>query len=205
MQVPSREETERLLREAEALNPGPWTRHSRNVGRAAELIAERHPALDAGVAHAMGSLHDIGRRFGPSTIRHVVDGYRFMNELGYPDVARICLTHSFPVADIRAYFGKWDSPEADRRFLRRFLIDVRFDDYDRLIQLCDALCVPEGFCLIEKRLIETALRHGLNESAVPKWRATFTIKETLEAAIGCGIYDLLPGVVEATFGREPGA
>ena len=27
-----------------------------------------------------------------------------------------------------------------------------YDDYDRLVQLCDALAMPSGFCLLERDL-----------------------------------------------------
>jgi hypothetical protein len=33
-----------------------------------------------------------------------------------------------------------------------------------------------------------------------KWEGTFRIKQRIDAAIGFSIYDLLPGVVETTFG-----
>ena len=43
LSLPTRQETEQMLREAEQRNPGPWVQHSFNVGRAAGLIAGRHP------------------------------------------------------------------------------------------------------------------------------------------------------------------
>jgi len=49
-----------------------------------------------------------------------------------------------------------------------------------------------------------ALRYGINDFAVAKWKATFQIKQDFEAVIGRSIYDLLPGVVENTFGTRDG-
>ena len=68
-----------------------------------------------------------------------------------------------------------------------------------MIQLCDALTTPKGFCLLEKRLVDVALRYGVNDLTILKWEATFEIKRKFEDAIGRSIYDLLPGVEETTF------
>ncbi len=49
-----------------------------------------------------------------------------------------------------------------------FLAKTEYDDYDRLLQLSDALALPDGLCLIEKRLVDGALRHGVNAFKLPK-------------------------------------
>ncbi|MBN1920867.1 MAG: hypothetical protein JW892_06460 [Anaerolineae bacterium] len=46
MTLPTREQAQRLMQEAERLNPGPWVRHSWYVAEAAYAIAQRHPALE---------------------------------------------------------------------------------------------------------------------------------------------------------------
>jgi hypothetical protein len=61
------------------------------------------------------------------------------------------------------------------------------------------VCLPDGFCLMEKRLLDVVLRYGFNEYTLPKWKAFFEIKAAFEREIGASIYDLLPGVVETTF------
>lgn len=43
---PSRNEAEKLLQEAEALNPGPWGNHSRVAAHCAEKIAEKCDGLN---------------------------------------------------------------------------------------------------------------------------------------------------------------
>ena len=195
----SRNEAERLLREAADMNPGPWVDHSRHVARAAELIARADPALDPDQTYVLGCLHDIGRRFGVSDMRHTVDGYRFLSGLGHRQAARICLTHSFPYKHIGAASGRWDCSPKDKRFVADFLGRCRYTCYDRLIQLCDALCSAKGFCLIEKRLVDVALRRGLNGHTVAKWRAFLHVQRAFDRRIGRSIYSLLPGVVERTF------
>ena len=200
MKIPTRAEAERLLEESRSLNPGPWVDHSRCVARAAEAIASHHPNLDAGSAYIVGTLHDIGRRFGVSGMRHILDGYTFLMDKGYDDAASICLTHSYPTHTPHAASEEWDGFESELNFVREFLAKVEFDEYDRLIQLCDAIALPDGCCLMEKRLIDVALRYGTNRYSVPRWKAYLRLKDHFDAAIGRSIYSILPGVVEATFG-----
>ena len=199
LNVPSLKQAETLLLEAEKLNPGPWVAHSRNVAQAAKLIAEHHPTLNAEVAYIFGLLHDIGRREGVTGMRHALDGYRFLDGLGYSDAARICLTHSFPYQSILTS-SDWDVGEEDLEFVQNYINKITYDDYDKLLQLCDCLAVPQGFCLIETRIVDVALRYGVNEYSVRKWQAFMDLKTYFEDGIGASIYALLPGIVETTFG-----
>jgi HD superfamily phosphohydrolase YqeK len=102
-----------MLCEAAQMNPGPWVMHSQYVGLAARNIAQSCPHLDGNKAYAFGILHDIGRRYGITNMRHVIDGYRFCLEKGFSDAAKICLTHSFPYKDIKEAFGKWDCTDTE--------------------------------------------------------------------------------------------
>lgn len=197
--IPSLEEAKLILKEAERLNPGPWVEHSIHVGKAAQQIAQNCPNLDSEAALICGLLHDIGRRCGVTSMRHAIDGYNFLIQKGYGLPARICITHSFPYKNISAVFGKWDCSDEELKSVEDFLNNTEFDDYDRLIQLCDALALPDGFCLMEKRMIDVALRHGVNEYTVPKWKATFEIQKHFEECMGKSLYSVLPGVVENTF------
>lgn len=203
--LPSRAEAISLLTAAAEHNPGPWIAHSYYTAQAAELLAMRHPQLDAEHAYLAGLLHDIGRRAGIMDMRHSVLGYHFLAESGYTTLARVCLTHSFPLQDSRSAAENWDGTDAEFAFLQHFLTGIVYDTYDRLIQLCDAVSLSTGFCLMEKRLVDVALRRGVTLYTVAKWRAFFTIQQEIEAAIGQSIYQVLPGVVETTFGRRPDA
>jgi hypothetical protein len=202
MNIPSLEEAGRFLAEAELSNPGPWVQHSRNVALAAKLIAEHHPDLDPEIAYVLGLLHDIGRREGRTHIRHLVDGYKFLFDLGYEDAARITLTHSFPIADLRVFVGEYDCSPEDLLLLKEFISMVKYTKFDRLIQLCDAIALPSGFCLIEKRMIDVAMRLGINEFTIPGWEARFKIMAEFESEIGCSIYSILPGIIKGTFGVD---
>ena len=199
--IPTLEWAQKLLTESAAINPGPWEAHSRFVALGAQLIADRCSGLDPDRAYILGMLHDIGRRFGIAGMRHVLDGYQFLNHQGYPGAARICMTHSYPIRDLPHGASPWDGSEQDWQIVAAFLAGIEYDDYDRLIQLCDALALPSGFCLLEKRLVEVALRYGCNQWTVERWQAFIKIKDYFESRIGGSIYPLLPGVVENTFDR----
>jgi len=203
MQIPTHEQARAYLVEAAGRNPGPWVQHSQVAAEAARAIASHHPDLDPAAAYVMGLLHDIGRREGRSDMRHVVDGYAFLHGEGLDEVARICLTHSFPVQDARAAAGQWDCSPAERAFVQDYLSGIEYTVYDRLIQLCDALALASGCCLMEKRLVDVVLRYGPNDFTVAKWRAFFDIQCEFERAIGQSIYCVLPGIVQGTFGCDP--
>ena len=183
------------LRQAVQNNPGPWEQHSLSVADNAKRIAQK-AGLNPETAEVMGLLHDIGRGTGISGIRHIFDGYDLMMSLGEPEVARICLTHSFPSKDIHTYIGKIDCTQAQLTFLQDFLNSHPYDDYDRLIQLCDAISLPNGACILEKRLIDVALRHGVTEHSIDKWKAFMQVKKHFDQLCGCSIYSLLPNVLE---------
>ena len=203
LRVPPVTTAEALLAEAERLNPGPWASHSRYAAAAARILAGYLPDLQAEAAYSMGLLHDIGRREGVSDMRHIVDGYRFLSTQGFEDAARICLTHSYPIPNARTFTGEWDGTAQELNFVQEYLDRNPYNDYDRLLQLCDALALPTGFCLIEKRLVDVALRRGVNEYSVPRWQAFLQIQKDFEAVLGRSIYTLLPGIVENTFNVDP--
>lgn len=185
---PDRAEAERLLREAEGCNPGPWGDHSRVAARCAEKIAAA-AGMDSEKAYILGLLHDIGRKFGVKHLAHVLDGHRYMDELGYPDAAKVCLTHSFCKPDIHVYIGNFDIPQEDQERLQTMLSALEFDDYDRLIQLCDCLAGSEGVMDMEARMLDVKRRYGFYRQ--DKWDANMALKVYFEAKTGKDIYDLV--------------
>ena len=187
-----------LLELVNERNPGSWKRHSLSAAENARLIGQK-AGMDGEKAYVMGLLHDIGRREGVTAIRHIFDGYDYMMSLDQPEIARICLTHSFPERDIRTYFGAYDCSEEQLEFLRGVVENKAYDDYDRLIQLCDAISLPDGACIMEKRLVDVALRHGLPEFTLKKWRAFMETKEYFDELCGCNVYSLLPRVMENSY------
>ena len=189
-------QAEQELRIAIQMNPGPWEQHSFSVSNNAKLIAQKVPGMDPEKAYVMGLLHDIGRRAGVTGILHLFDGYDYLMSLGEPELARICLTHSFPIKNIDTFFGKYDCSNEQLAFLKEYLDRTEFNDYDILIQLCDAISLPNGACIMEKRFIDVALRHGLPSFTVEKWKAFIGTKTHFDKLCGCNIYELLPNVLE---------
>jgi len=182
------EEAERLLREAESCNPGPWGDHSRIAADCAKKIAAA-AGMDGEKAYVLGLLHDIGRKFGIKHLAHVCDGYRYMMDLGYEDVARICLTHSFCCPRLDVYIGNFDISQAQQQELQTLLDDLVFDDYDRLIQLCDCLAGSEGVMDMEARMLDVKKRYGFYRQ--DKWDTNLWLKAYFEQKTGRNIYDLV--------------
>ena len=190
--LPTKEEALNELRIAGELNPGPWTKLSENVGIAARNIAQKIEGLDEDKAYIIGVLHDIGRRVGIVDIpTHVYEGYKFCMEKGWDEAARICMTHSY--LRMKDEFNY--EPDSDvEKEIKNYIIDCETDDYDRLIQLCDALAVDYGFVILEKRFVDVTRRYGIMEEYIKGWEVAFDIKEHFEEMMGCSIYDVLPDV-----------
>lgn len=199
--MPTLAEAEAILADGEKQNPGSWVAHSINVARAAQSIAKLHAQLNPDVAYILGYLHDIGRREGFTDMRHILDGYNYLQSRGFEAAARICLTHPFPLKDINSVAGTWDCTPQEKQFIANYLAQIDYTPYDRLIQLCDRLALASGFCLLEKRLIDVSLRRGVNKYTVPRWKGYFALKAEFDDAIGQSIYHVLDGVVENTFDR----
>ena len=181
------------------MNPGLWTNHSYNVANAARIIAEHCDNLNSEKAFVCGLLHDIGRRTGIAAVRHIIDGYDYAISQGWDEVARICLTHSFPVKDIEADIGKKDITKKQYAFINDYLNNLEYDEYDKLIILCDALADANGFCILEKRFIDTTRRYGIYPFSIDRWNKTYEYKEYFEKIIGKSIYSLLPDIEKCIY------
>lgn len=184
--LPTREQAEALLTEAEACNPGPWGDHSRIAARCAEKIAQNCRDLDPDKAYILGLLHDIGRKFGVRHLGHVSDGYSYMMSLGYDEAARICLTHSFNEPALDSYIGMFDTTAEELKLIEDALKPVVMDEYDWLIQLCDAIAGSEGVLDIEERMNDVKRRY----SSYPqkKWDKNLELKRHFEEKMGKDLY-----------------
>lgn len=192
---PDRKIAEEELKSAERLNSGRWIGHSRHVAQACENIAVHCPHLDSEKAYVLGLLHDIGRRDGMSGQKHIFAGYQYALSRGWGDLARISLTHSFYFPDKPDWgTAPYDGSPEDWDFIKKYITSFEFDDYDRLVRLADALGNAEGFCIIEKRVVDVALRYGEMPGMIEKWRKMFAEKKYFERYTGCSLYALLPGI-----------
>lgn len=195
----NRQNVEQALKEASESNPGPWTEHTRYVAKACRNIAARCDNISEEQAYLFGLLHDIGRYAGVTSEKHLLDGYRFCMERGWEKAAQICISHAFMIQDIGTSIGKFDVSNEEYLFMKEFVANAVYDDYDRLVQLCDSLALPTGFCLLEKRFVDVTIRYGVHPATIDRWKKILEIREGFEKRIGCSVYDLLPGVVENSF------
>lgn len=184
-----RKQAEELLLEAKQMNDGAWISHSRNVARLAEKIAEK-AGMNSEKAYVLGLLHDIGRRNGSTKARHAIDGFRYLADLSFEEGARICLTHTFQYKNVDAIYDEWDCTRDEKDFLKEYLKVIRYSDYDRLIQLCDALTFASGYCYAEKKMVNSVLQNGFKDTTVKKWKAILSLKEYFDHKIGGDVYDL---------------
>lgn len=184
--LPTREKAQSILAEAESCNPGPWGNHSRTAAYCAEKIARECGNLDPEKAYILGLLHDIGRKFGVRHLGHVSDGYSYMMSLGYDEAAKICLTHSFLNMTLDDYIGNFDTTPEELALIRDALNTAVPDDYDRLIQLCDALAGAEGVMNIEDRMNDVKRRYG--SFPQEKWDCNLALKAYFEEKMGKDIY-----------------
>lgn len=194
--LPSIIEAETALQIAGELNPGPWVKHSLNVGIAARNIARKIPTLDENKAYILGVLHDIDRRVGVVNIpKHVYEGYMYCNEKGWDEVEKICMTHSYVLMKDEFEYEPSTKEEIE---IKKYMMDCYADDYDRLIQLCDSLAADYGFVIIEKRFVDVTRRYGIMPNYIKGWNKTFEIKDHFEEMMGCSVYDVLPNIGSTT-------
>lgn len=187
--LPDRNTAEQLLKDAEQCNPGAWVNHSKITAQCAEQIAGACTDMNSEKAYIVGLLHDIGRKFGVKHMGHIYDGYHYMLELGYDEAAKICLTHSFSIQNIQDYIGRFDITDDELRELEAALAAAEYDDYDRLIQLCDSMAGAEGVMTMEARMSDVARRYG--NYPQEKWDKNMELKDYFSAKAGMDIYEIV--------------
>lgn len=187
--IPDRTTSMQLLNEAYELNPGPWKAHSLVTAECAEKIAACCPGMDSEKAFILGLLHDIGRRFGVTQLAHVINGYDYLMKLGFDEPARISLTHSFAEKDIHTYIGKPDVSEADYQRILNLIASFDYDDYDRLIQLCDSIAMAEGPADIVTRMSDVKNRYGFYPRE--KWDKHLELQKYFEDKMGKSLNEVL--------------
>ncbi len=175
-----------IINERKQVSNGNWYEHSVYVASAAYAIADRLK-MDAEKAFVMGVMHDIGRSFSKGQFQHIRDGYEYLTSLGYAEIAKICLTHSFVIQDINTYVGKMDISEAEQMKYQYILRMQQYDFYDRLIQLCDSISTGNGYVIPEKKFVTNAFKYGFKETTIEKWRTVLEIYESFEERLGMNV------------------
>ena len=75
----------------------------------------------------------------------------------------------------------------DYLFMKEFVANAVYDDYDRLVQLCDALAMLLRGSVFGKEICrrDNAIRRS--PATIDRWKKILEIKERFEDQIGCSI------------------
>ena len=168
-----------------------WILHSIYVGMAAGRIA-RELGIDEDFAITIGYMHDIGRMINHKN--HPIEGYNYLNRLGYHNVARYCLTHSFIDNSIFSTAGGGPKDKESYEFISNYLNNINVNVYDNIIQLCDLFCLETGFTTFEKRILDITKRKGVFENSISHFDSIMCLKDKIEALMGKKIYSLFPEI-----------
>lgn len=173
--------------------------HSHGAAQVAERVAER-AGMDKDKAYVFGLLHDVGKAPG-SGWRHIMNGYERMMEAGLPEVARICLTHSFQLKESLEFLPDEDYKE----FVSDFVSKVEYDDYDRLIQLADYMSCADGVVPIEWRVCDVLLRHNPAPNLQDVLKKIYELKKYFAEKCGVSdLYEIFPEFSKTDFCKIPG-
>ncbi len=176
---------------ARGLTPDESVYHYLDVSQCAEKIAS-HCGLDSHKAKILGLFHDYGEyieRTVPGTF-HGTAGYDEMMKLGYDEIARVCLTHSFWEGVYDPEHFSYDKKEVARAGM--LISKMELDDYDYLIQLSDMLCCHRTFVKLEERIayIVNKYKRSSKEAENMK-KAAEKLKERFDKLCKQDIYELL--------------
>ena len=192
-----------------------WENHSRDVAKVCEKIAEK-AGMDSDLAYAKGLLHDFYKsieRDNEVTVMvngqkkmamtHPFKGYQLLMEKDFPEAARSALTHTFYNLD-EVFDGGFDErllPE-DLEFLKKWLSENEYDDYDRLTQLADNMASWRGIMTINDRFCDIMSRHPVSNptSALKK---LYEIKDYFDEKARVNIYEIFREDITETAITEP--
>lgn len=192
-----------------------YEKHSRDVARVCETVAKK-AGMDSDLAYAKGLLHDVYKsleRDNEVTVEingemvpsmtHPFNGYRLLMEKNFPEAARTALTHTFyniyEVLD-----GGFDSrllPE-DSAFLKKWISENEYDDYDKLTQLADNMASWKGIMTIDDRFCDILSRHPVSNPQ-SGLRKLYELKDYFDEKIHGNIYELFRDEICETAITEP--
>lgn len=104
-------------------------------------------------------------------------------------MARVCLSHSFNDQSLADYVGRRDTTPEETKIIVDGLDGMVYDEYDRLIQLCDSLAGADGVMDIIERMEDVRRRYG--DYPQKKWDINLAIKSHFEELAGRDIYDIV--------------
>lgn len=168
-----------------------WILHSIYTGLAARRIAHELN-VDEDYALIIGYLHDIGRIINHNN--HPIEGYLYLDNLGYTNIARYSITHSFINNDINLTAVSGPKDLESYSFINDYLQSINLNIYDNIVQLCDLFCLETGFTTVEKRLLDITKRKGIYDNSYLHLVNMINLKKRIESMIGKDLYELFPEI-----------
>ncbi len=171
--------------------------HSKIVAYVAEKIAKLS-GLDPEKAYIMGLLHDVGRS-QDRKIRHTIIGYRILKEKNVPEeIARITITHLYILKDgLNLINQEKEFKDDEYKFVKNYLKNIEYDDYDKLIQISDLMGSLE-IQTIEERMFSVFCRYDIVNN-VPFCQQIQNLKDYFEEKMGTSIYKPFKDVLKNRF------
>lgn len=166
--------------------------HCQAVAQIAKTIASKTAYLNSDKAEIMGLLHDCGRIVDEYALHkhHGIVGYHLMNKKGWSELAKISVTHNFPIKDFD--IDLMPHPRSDMIYTKKLLSEWEYNDYDKLIQLADALNNLGQTCSIENRYKSISARYKVPyENLLPIINKYNELKQYFDEQCKINIYKLL--------------
>lgn len=85
--------------------------------------------------------------------------------------------------------GNFDVSEEGLDVIKRGLTGVVYDEYDKLIQLCDCLASAQGVVNVEERMEDVRRRYGSYPQE--KWDANMALLKYFGEKVGKDIYQVV--------------
>lgn len=130
-------------------NLGPWVTRSKIIGKSARIIG-KELGLDEDIAFACGSLFDIGKKEKKNGLENNLRSFHILRNESYFFPAKIAISHSFILKDIKSYLGEINLKEKDIIIIKNLLLSYSYTDYDKLIQVLDN-SITDTYLGIEKK------------------------------------------------------
>ena len=188
-----------FLEDAPRKNKDLWIKHSINVAIVAERLAEQLK-LDSKKAYVLGLIHDIGRRKKEHVgLRHIIEGYNFLEEQGYKEEARVCLTHTFYSRSLVKPNLTKENTNLTRNeieFISDYINKNGFNIYDKILQIADNMGSATGINTVERRRTESMLRYGITDVSEKNLREIFKVQNEIEEKLGFSLYKIFPEVAD---------
>lgn len=148
------------------INTSSWLSHSVYEARLCQRLANRLE-LNPNIAYNFGLLHDYGRKYSHK-FDHTIKGFEALVDKGLME-SRACLTHSFlndgrfnnneipdnvdEINDIENIGNNYDD-------LAKLLRNVRYTDYDRILNIADLMASDKGILSPIDRIYDILSRRG---------------------------------------------